>query len=86
MTAAKKQTETAAILRAGRSKAASHNAAAKATMGKGGKVATPKRVRVMLNVPPEMIEPIKAAAADRMISMSMYFVHAAKEKLDSEGK
>lgn len=78
----KKQSETAVILRAGRAKAPTHNAAARATF-KGGKPET-KRVRVMLNVPPEMIGPIKAAAAKGMVSMSMYFVYAAKEKLERE--
>jgi hypothetical protein len=74
--AAKKANETATILRAGRTRAASHNKAAKpvATSAK-------KRERVMVNVPVEMVPEVKAHAEALGITMSTYFVMAAKEKL-----
>jgi hypothetical protein len=82
---ARKQSETAVILRAGRSKPAAHNSAAKAT-AKGKATGEKKRERIMINVPVDMVEPIKAAAEAQLISMSMYFVYAAKEKLERDAE
>jgi hypothetical protein len=81
---ARKQSETAVILRAGRSKPATHNAAAKPA--RGAATGVKKRERVMINVPVDLVEPIKAAAEAQMISMSMYFVYAAKEKLERDAE
>ena len=80
MATTRKTSETAAILRAGRAKPASHNSAAKKTVrAKPG--AGVKRERIMINVPPEQVPSVKAHAAALGISMSTYYVMAANEKL-----
>lgn len=81
----KKQSETATILRAGRSKGATHNSAARKATGKEAAAPEKKRERIMINCPVELVEPIKAAAEAKMISMSMYFVFAAKEAALRDG-
>ena len=83
MTATKKQSETAAILRAGRSKAASHNAAAKKAIKPAVTDDTPRRV--MVTLPADKYEAVKAAAKSRMLSMNQYFIFAAVESATRDG-
>jgi hypothetical protein len=91
MTAARKQSETAAILRAGRAKTAASNATAKRTHAAAEPLLTrngkPKqkhsglRERLMINCPVEDVPDIKAAAAALGVSMSTFFVMGAREKM-----
>jgi hypothetical protein len=90
----RKQSETAAILRAGKAKGPTHNhAATRATRaaepaaaeltrnGKPKQKPSETRDRVMVNFPKHSMADVKAAAELLGVTMSTYFVLAVQEKL-----
>jgi hypothetical protein len=85
MNATRKTSETATVLRAGRSKATVSNDAAKTALKTGVKKTAAgnarKRERVMVNTPVDMMPLIRADAEETGVTMSTWYVLAAKEKL-----
>lgn len=89
-----RKAELAALAGAHRNKPASHNAAAARALEKSTPALTrtgkPKqkpsesRDRIMVNLPNELTQMVKDAAAAMNVSVSTYFVFAVKEKLQRD--
>jgi hypothetical protein len=90
-----RKSELAALAGAHKPRAASHNAAAARALDKAPPVTRtgkPKqkpsesRDRIMVNLPNELTQMVKDAAAAMNVSVSTFFVFAVKEKMQRDSE
>jgi hypothetical protein len=90
-----RKAELAALAGAHKAKPATHNAAAARALksapaltrtGKPKQKPSESRDRIMVNLPNELTQMVKDAAAAMNISVSTYFVFAVKEKMQRDSE